>query len=128
MLFISKVARNYRGNPKYQSSTDHGKRCRPLCGVDVLSAPKLYLGDENVETRLYGTDRRPEGWFVVERHDNLDEVIVRDIAGPFATEQEAERRAASMTPGAEAGEMTPDEIGDLIAKRWEAITQEGKAA
>ena len=148
MLFLTRVPlRCGRNKPVKTVEGDSGRST--LLGVDIISADKQFRGAENVPTLLRGTECRPgaflgdrDGWFVVEREDNLDEVIVRTIDGPFATEQEAElvaggRRIVSddgavkyLPPAIEAPELVsmPDDVADLIAAQWTGTELEEVAA
>lgn len=120
MLFMTRCPlRCGRNNPKYARRTERAARERPIGATEILSAPKPYLGDESVVTLLRGTEQRGDEWFVVEREDNLDEVIRRTIAGPFKTEQEAERVAGRPDAAPEMAGL-PDDLADLIAAKWDA--------
>jgi len=91
-----------------------------LLGVEIAYPKKKFLGDETVPTRLVGTQQRADGWYTVERHDDLDRIRFRKLAGPFPTEQDAEREANKrVKPYApELESASAEAVGDMIDAAW----------
>jgi hypothetical protein len=133
MLFATRVPLKGQATRKRGKSfgNDRLQSRLPALGLTIFSADKPFLGNENVPTLLRGTQLRrcvivengreqiAERWFVVEREDNLDEIIVRVLDGPFDSEQEAEREAARPV-AIDAPELCslPDNLDEIVAAKW----------
>jgi hypothetical protein len=100
-----------------------------LLGVEIAYPKKKFLGDETVPTRLVGTQQRADGWYTVERHDDLDRIRFRKLAGPFPTEQDAEREANKrVKPYApELESLSAEAVGDMLDTAWKRRAQKIEA-